>query len=255
MRAVLILSLALLIQWTGLALAATQPTPLTSDRRIQQFVYDENTVYELDVYTPFISTVQFDAGEIVESIQLGDSASWQIVRLNRGDIVSVKPLIENAFTNMTVYTDQRVYTFHLRSRRGNENSRTVYRVSFTYPSDAIQEFGSPRPRRHPSTVNSNYYVAGDSGFAPSSIYDDGVETVFVLPAGSRRPAVFRVDASGHESIVNARFEDNRLIADSVSERWTLRIGDEEICVAAGDSPAVTGTQRTAGAADHEQYTR
>jgi len=78
------------------ASAEQAPVPLPADARIKQFVYNENTVYRLDMHTNFISTVQFGKNEVVESIQVGDSASWQIIRLKRGDVISIKPLNSDA---------------------------------------------------------------------------------------------------------------------------------------------------------------
>lgn len=216
------------------AAAQTMPTPLPSDPRIRQYVYDVNTVYQLDVYTPYISTIQFGEGEIVESIQIGDSASWQIVRLNRGDVLSVKPLIEGAYSNMTVYTNRRVYTFDLRAHRGSVGSpSTTYRVTFVYPTETVTQFSdlSTRPRAYRRT---DYHVAGEARFSPTSVYDDGQQTVFTLPANAPRPAIFRVDAQGREAIVNVRHAGDDIIVDAVSDRWTLRIGDTELCVASGD---------------------
>ena len=39
---------------------------------------------------------------------------------------------------------------------------------------------------------------------------------------------------GRESIVNIRHNESASIVDRVSDRWTIRIGDQEICVAHGD---------------------
>ncbi len=231
-------SLVAAVVAAGVAAAQTMPTPLPVDPRIRQYVYDANTVYQLDVYTPYISTIQFGDGEIVESIQIGDSASWQIVRLNRGDVLSVKPLIEGAFTNMTVYTDRRVYTFDLRAHRGRVGSNQVsYRLTFVYPAETVTEFTalpiSARPNRPEN--RTDYHVAGEAPFVPTAIYDDGRQTVFTLPANAPRPAVFRVTSLGTESVVNVRHAGDDIIVDGVSDRWTLRIGDDEICVARGRS--------------------
>ena len=224
----------------GAAAAQTMPMPLPSDPRIRQYVYDVNTVYQLDVYTPYISTIQFAEGEIVESIQIGDSASWQIVRLNRGDVLSVKPLMEGAFTNMTVYTDRRLYTFDLRAHRGSLGSRyTTYRVTFVYPSETVTQFSERRmgptgPTGPTAYRRTDYHVAGEAPFAPTAVYDDGRQTVFTLPPDAPRPAIFRVDAQGRESIVNVRHAGADIIVDTVSDRWTMRIGDTELCVASGN---------------------
>lgn len=232
-RPLLALALAGLLA-AGPGLAATTPQPLAVDPRIKQFVYDENTVYQLDVHMRFITTIRFMAGEVVESIQVGDSASWQIVRLNRGDVVSVKPLIENAHTNMTVLTDRRIYTFELRAKRGRPGSAALnYVVGFSYPSETVTEFEGASFAASSAPRSYDYHVAGEAPFQPVEVYDDERQTVFRFAPNVQTPAIFRVDEQGRESVVNSRRAGDLVIVDGVSDRWTARIGDQELCIASG----------------------
>ncbi|WP_299841549.1 TrbG/VirB9 family P-type conjugative transfer protein [uncultured Jannaschia sp.] len=216
-------------------LAETQPRPYPQDSRIRWFSYDEHEVYRLDTYMRFITSIEFEPGENIESVQVGDSESWQIVRLDRGDILSVKPLIEGAYTNMTVYTNQRPYTFELRARSGQVGAPNLnYRVSFRYPGVEAQDRRAAIERAE-RPKDFNYYAAGDAtDLKPVQVYDDGRRTIFVFPENARRPGIFLVGPGGRESIVNVRHAENASIVDRVSDRWTIRIGDEEICVAHGD---------------------
>ncbi len=121
----------LIVATTSQAFAETRPRSLSSDPRIREYTFDPNTVYRLDVFMKFITSIHFAEGEQIESIQIGDSASWEVVRLSRGDVLSVKPIINGAFTNMTVLTDRRNYTFELRARIEKVGShRLNYRISF-----------------------------------------------------------------------------------------------------------------------------
>ena len=162
----ILMSIILLGTTATAALAEQRPVPLPADGRIKTFVYNENTVYRLDIHTNFISTVQFAKGEVVESIQVGDSASWQIIRLKRGDVISIKPLNQDAVTNMTVYTDRRVYSFELRAHRGTAGHRQNhnFRTTFRYPTGVISEYGSTSTSG--GNKNFDYYVAGEQPFAP-----------------------------------------------------------------------------------------
>lgn len=219
---------------TSHALAETKPTSLPSDPRIRQFTFDPNTVYRLDVFMKFITSVHFADGEQIESIQIGDSASWEVVRLSRGDVLSVKPLIMNASTNMTVLTDRRDYTFELRAKVAAVGSPKLnYRISFTYPQEQAERLArqfeiANRPK------DFNYLAAGETSLRPTLVFDDGVSTHFHWPDDLRRPAVFRVNAEGKESIVNMRSTPDGFIVDSISDRWTIRDGDAELCVAHQD---------------------
>lgn len=229
-------ALAISILLPSLGLADQRPVPLPADGRIKQFVYNENTVYRLDMHTNFISTVQFGRNEVVESIQVGDSASWQIIRLKRGDVISIKPLNNDAVTNMTIYTDRRVYSFELRAHRGRAGHRQNhnFRTTFRYPTGVISEYagaaGSKRGR------NFDYHLAGNAPFAPYEVFDNGKQTFFTFPEEGPLPAVFRVGDRGKEYIVNSRTSGRQIIVDGVHKQWTVRIGKEALCVSNG--PAV-----------------
>ena len=231
-RTLLILAI---VASAGTASAETKPSSFAEDPRIRHFSYDRHEVYRLDTYMRFITSIEFAEGENIESVQVGDSESWQIVRLDRGDILSVKPLIDGAYTNMTVYTDRRPYTFELRAQKAQAGSPNLnYRVSFRYPDEEAEarraaSARASRPRDYA------YYAAGEAtSLRPLQVFDDGQRTSFSFPEGTRRPAIFAVDASGREAIVNVQHTGTASVVDRVSERWTVRIGNEEICVAHAD---------------------
>jgi type IV secretion system protein VirB9 len=214
------------------ALAEQNPVGFKSDVRIKKYVYDENNVYNLNLYLKSVTAIQFAPGEAVQSILIGDSASWEVVKLKSGNVVSIKPVIDGALTNMTVYTDQRVYTFQLRSvgviRSGaNNGAGQSFRTTFIYPEnkavvDKYKVVDGP--------LNDDYMVSGKSNFKPLSVSDNSFQTTFVLARGSQRPAVFKVGADGKERLINSRTDGDRLIVDGISDFWVMRIGKERICV-------------------------
>lgn len=228
-----ILSLAFASTLSLSANADQLPVPLPADTRIKQFVYNENTVYRLDMHTNFISTVQFGKSEVVESIQVGDSASWQIIRLKRGDVISIKPLNSDAVTNMTVYTDRRVYSFELRAHRGKAGHRQNhnFRTTFKYPTGVVSEFGNAITSKRGR--NFDYFVAGEAEFQPIEVFDNGKQTFFTFSETGPLPAVFRVGIGGKEYIVNSRTSGRQIIVDGVHKLWTVRIGEAAICVSNG----------------------
>ena len=97
------------------ASAETQPRSIGADPRIKQYTYVKDTVYRLDVAMKIITSIEFAPGEAIDSVLMGDSESWQVIRLQSGNVLAVKPLIAGARTNMTVYTSQNTYTFELRA--------------------------------------------------------------------------------------------------------------------------------------------
>lgn len=212
--------------------AETGPRSIGADPRIKQYTYSPTTVYRLDVAMKIITSIEFAGGESIDSVLMGDSESWEVIRLQSGNVLAVKPLIAGARTNMTVYTSQRSYTFELRAVPARAGSASLnYRIDFRYPDQerakaTRQQAAAARPR------DPNYYLAGQvTAFRPVAVHDDGRTTTFVFPENAPRPAIFRVDSQGRESIVNLRETGNSVVVTGTSDRWTLRIGEEELCIA------------------------
>ncbi|CUX65881.1 putative conjugative DNA transfer protein [Agrobacterium tumefaciens str. Kerr 14] len=199
------------------------------DSRIRYLGYGPNSVYRLDINLKAVSAVEFSEGEQVESILIGDSASWEVVKLKNGRVVSIKPIIGAATTNMTVYTDRRVYTFELHSLNElpQEGALPPIRSVFTYPPE-------PKPvssvASSPERINASYVVSGRAEFRPLWVQDNGRQTSFFLPEGASRPAIFKVGPKKAEQLINSRTQGSRIVVDGVSDYWVLRIGDEVVCV-------------------------
>ena len=214
----------------GGAWAEQQPVALQSDDRIKHFVYDENNVYRLDLFLKSVTAVQFDDGEVVESIIIGDSASWEIVKLNAGNVISIKPTIDAALTNMTVYTDRRVYTFELNSagdiEAGAQAKNQSFRTVFSYPEDKTRDdslaVGGP--------VDPGYLVSGFAPFRPIAVQDDTLQTTFLLPKNAPRPVIFKVGPNREEHLINSRTRGDTVVVDGTADYWVLRIGDDAVCV-------------------------
>lgn len=213
--------------------AEQSPKAAASDRRIKRYVYDENNVYKLDLYLKSITAIQFAQGEIIESILIGDSASWEVIKLKVGNVMSVKPIIDQALTNMTVYTDRRIYTFELRTvgeiKAGMQaGARQAFRTSFVYPD----EIKTPREGAVSSfPINHEYAVSGDARFRPIAVTDNTLQTTFILPRGAPRPAIFMIGQNREEKLLNSRTDGDRIVVDGISDLWVMRIGDDTVCVA------------------------
>lgn len=203
-----------------------------ADPRIRRYAYNENSVYRLDLYLKSVTALQFSASEVVESILIGDSASWEVVKLKAGNVVSIKPTHPSVTTNMTIYTDRRVYTFELRSVgefAAGTTTAPLFRTIFTYPDDV-----KPKPKSEdsfrPDRLRADYMFSGKANFRPRWVQDNGRQTMFFLPDGAPRPAVFKVGAGNKEHLINSRTKGNQIIVDGTSDYWILRIGDQFVCV-------------------------
>lgn len=104
-----------------------------------------------------MTAIEFAPGEAIDSVLMGDSESWQVTRLQNGHVLAVKPLIEGARTNMTVYTSQNTYTFELRAVGVPAGSASLnYRIGFRYPErerakTACRQVEQARPRIRTTT--------------------------------------------------------------------------------------------------------
>ncbi|WFU07293.1 TrbG/VirB9 family P-type conjugative transfer protein (plasmid) [Rhizobium sp. CB3171] len=202
------------------------------DPRIRRFAYNENNVYRLDLYLKSVTALQFSESEEVESILIGDSASWEVVKLKAGNVVSVKPMLPSATTNMTIYTNSRVYTFELHSIgefSGGANAAPLFRSIFTYAGDEKPKQNSDASLRRDG-LRADYLFSGDAAFRPRWVQDDGRQTMFFLPQGAPRPAIFKVGPANKEQLINSRTNGNEIIADGTSDYWILRIGNESVCI-------------------------
>ena len=229
----------------GVALAEQSPAGFQEDERIKRYVYDENNVYELSLHMKSVTTVHFEENEIVKTILVGDSASWEIVKLGIGNVISVKPIIDAGHTNMTVMTNKRLYTFEMQTLGEIEKETTsaqTFRTMFTYPSEEVEPVSKEKaaemdPRRAVGgPISSDYLVAGEGSFKPISVSDNRLQTTFKLPQGAERPAIFKVGNDRQEKLVNSRNDGDTIVVDGTSDYWVLRIGDEFICV--GRSSAI-----------------
>lgn len=229
MLKILMISLTMSVSTACSAWAAPPTSTMPVDPRIRHYAYNENAVYRLDLYLKSVTALQFGAGEEVQSILIGDSASWEVVKLKSGNVVSIKPIVAAADTNMTIYTDKRVYSFDLHSAgEAAPGAPSVFRSVFTYPV-------ARKPRVTPvsdaaTVVNSNYLVSGEGAFRPKWVQDNGRQTTFFLAKNAPRPAVFKVGADRKEELINSRTSGDRIIVDGISNFWVMRIGDQMVCI-------------------------
>lgn len=236
------------------ALAERAARPGTADARIKSYTYHENDVYYLKGHYGFTMVIEFSPKEKVDSISIGDSEAWQVIPGSRKNMIYIKPLEQNAETNMTVLTSKRIYTFELAAdKAATPKSRDLtFRVKFRYPEEETLElasFGSkPAGKYNPldgadaSAWNFDYSYAGDRGLRPKRVFDDGTFTYFEFSKPGVTPAIFSVDNEGNESLVNFNVEGSYIIVNSTGRQFTLRDGDTTTCIFNDGYPKEKGKQ-------------
>ncbi len=214
-------ALALLAALAALAPATlagqVRPRPTGGDPRVQSVQFQPDQVISLEVAPGYQLMLEFAPDERIESVAVGDSAAWQVTPNRSGDRVFVKAL-QALPSNLTVVTSARLYAFDLNPLFG-PSAEMAYVVRFTYPG---AESESAAPDQGPA-VEGRYRLSGARALRPSRISDDGQHTYIEWPRDRTLPAVYALDESGRESLVNGMMREDLFVIDAVVRRLVFRI--------------------------------
>lgn len=220
------------------SLASTEPRDGQMDARIKTFDYNDNAVYRFKGHYGFSTVIEFSPRETIDSVSIGDSEAWQIVPSNKSNILFIKPILENAYTNMTVLTSHRIYSFEMSAGKAasHKSDELVFRVKFNYPDEKKKhEFAEkkeydPFEGKDNDDFNFRYSYAGSNRLKPVRAFDDGKFTYLRFKNFTSMPAVFAVDEDGKESLVNFTMKDEYMVISSIGAQFTLRDGDIATCI-------------------------
>lgn len=217
--------------------AAQTPRAGSLDSRVTSVVYQPNNVVKISATYGISTMIIFDEDEKFETISLGDTESWQVAPTEKGNILFVKPTAKNVVTNMNVVTTKRIYFLELHDY-APEAGKKVFGVRFIYPEkdlnaamrkEAEYRAANPNiPKIDKANVNIDYSFTGDTKLKPSMVFDDGKKTFFKFTG--RTPAIFAVNSDFSETLRNIRKEGEYLVVDGTATQYTLRDGDQWICI-------------------------
>jgi len=229
------------IPYTSSALVTAES--YSGDSRIKVIRYNPYEVFKYKGYVLYQTLVQFEEDESIQTISIGDSETWKIVP--SGNRLFIKPLSQDADTNMAVVTDKRVYNFELSADSADSpnDGEIIFALHFDYSEDEIStdtEFKIQKRKKkeeipdltlEPHRYNQNYSISGAQTISPIRIFDDGEFTYFEFAnRNAIVPAFFMVDSYGEESIINYRTLGNYIVVERVTSQFTLRNGKEVACV-------------------------
>jgi type IV secretion system protein VirB9 len=224
----------------ALAIRESRPTPI--DSRIRVMVYNPNDVFKFTGYYGYQASIELGKSEEIVSISMGDTTSWQVVpATNR---IFIKPMEQNATTNMTLITNKRTYFFELYAEETQDirDPGMVFNVKFLYPDETEEDYmqnsssasDSGPDLNHPEKFNFNYTISGNEEIAPIKIFDDGEFTYLQFREKNNEiPAIFAVDEDLRESMVNFHLDpndNNLVIVEQVFQKLTLRAGKKIVCI-------------------------
>jgi type IV secretory pathway VirB9-like protein len=228
------------------------------DANVAVFKYAAQNAYKVRLRTAIETLFVLPAGEKIVSYSIGDSLVFQykpIITKNYAthNLFTVRPLAAGADTNLIVVgASGRIYKFYLRS----DNHESAFLPHFTIyvsldgsipelgslkvdetiigePQNGIVHFVSGKVNLSEANFAYVSLKGGDSKLTPSAIFDDGRFTYFYFKRKSGEPrnlpVVHRV-ADGYDTPVNSRVEGDYLIAETISDRWTLRSGEAHLCI-------------------------
>lgn len=239
-----ILCLILLINinfllWFSQAQAIVTARPIGNESRIKIITYIPNSVILFVGHYTYHSIIEFSPDEEIKTITMGTPTSWQIYP--DGNRIFIKPIAEDATTNMTVITSKRMYFFEMHAEYADSiNDRNIaFITKFMYPDTqgmnnptaTMQNFIPPDLSK-PDQYNFNYKISGKARkIEPILIFDDGEFTYFKFRnINSELPAFFAVGQNGDESVINYRIFAGYVVIERVSDKFTLRSGKDTICV-------------------------
>jgi type IV secretion system protein VirB9 len=195
----------------------------TADARISDVPYASDSVYPLSIAPGLASVVEFESGEAIESVVVGDASNWNVDLTASADRLVVKPLAGANSTNMIVITTKRTYAFVL-SAYGEGN---VFLTRFSYPDG--EKF-----------AGAAYKYSGDRSIFPRLMSDNGKFTTIYWDRGAEIPAIFVIDNAGNESAAEFRATGQGVVLEGVHARIVFRLGQEKAIAQRGGG---TGRRR------------
>lgn len=196
-----------------------------------------------------VCDIALQAGELVNSIHLGDTARWTVEPAITGSGATetqhliVKPMDVGLETSLIVTTNRRTYHLRLRSHR----TEYMPQVAFTYPEEALAKWDAVRAREvrereartlphtgeYLGDLSFDYEVSGATRWKPVRVYNDGRKTIIEMPAAmaqTEAPTLLVVRRDGglftddETVMVNYRVHGDRYIVDTIFDKAILIAG-------------------------------
>ena len=201
------------------------------DPRIRIIDYNPDEIFSVTGHTGYQMTIEFEPGEKIETVGIGDSSGWQVTPNGSAKLLFLKPMAVVPVTNMTLVTNKRHYNLELSSRNGARERKDAitYVLRFRLPASP-PVLVSADPTEHPLTPvpeaqwNRNYRFEGSTALVPEEIFDDGRYTFIRFAEDLENPAIFTVTGAEDENLVNSNLRGKYVMIDRVAGQIVLRHG-------------------------------
>ena len=197
-----------------------------------------------------ITDIQFQMGEMIKDVQLGDTTRWMTSPSISGDgknqisHLLVKTTDVGLETTLFVSTNKRTYHMNLFSRK-YEYMPIVgfkYRDEINKKWDAYtNHFKEEKKRQQASkrfkmtsalsknidSLDFEYTITGETSWKPLRVYNDGIKTYIQMPNNMKyqeAPIFMVLDKGDNNQLVNYRLKENNYIVDKLFKKGMLIIG-------------------------------
>jgi type IV secretion system protein VirB9 len=201
------------------------------DPRIRVIDFDPDQIYSVTGHTGYQMTIEFEPGEKIETVGIGDSSGWQVTPNGNATLLFLKPMGVLADTNMSLVTNKRRYNLELSSRSGTKVNKNaiIHVLRFRLPvSPPVLTSALPNENlitQIPQDMwNRNYRFEGSKELVPEEVFDDGRYTFIRFAENLETPAIFAVSGAEDENLVNSNLRGKYVMIDRVSSQIVLRHG-------------------------------
>jgi type IV secretion system protein VirB9 len=201
--------------WAQLGSAAPGDDP-----RIKTVEYSQGGLIPISTSPETTQTVLFAPGERIQSVIVSDSSAYQVAVSGAGDSLTLKANGISALAVLSVRTDQRGYELELVPGAA---TATAPIIRFGYGAAATTPRAPQavvRPVQVPGFV---WRVGGAKALRPLAVRDDGAKIYIEWRSDQSMPAVFAIDPTGREEMVDSYVRDGMLTIDHMHRALIFRI--------------------------------
>jgi len=197
-----------------------------------------------------ITDIQFQEGEEIKDVQLGDTMRWMIspsISGERNKEIShllIKTTDVGLETTLFVSTNRRTYHINLFSRK-YEYMPIVgfkYRDEINKKWDVYNDYFKKEKKvreeskilkittslsKNIESLDFEYTITGETEWKPIRVYNDGVKTYIQMPNKMKyqeAPIFMVLDRGDNNQLVNYRLKENNYIVDKLFKKGILIIG-------------------------------
>ena len=219
----------------GFAVTAPAFLPTATSAQVTSNIryvdYSPDAIIRLTGHTGYQMMLEFEPGEKIETVGIGDSSGWQVTPNGAGTIMFLKPIGLPPTTNLSIITNHRRYNLELVAKSGLRvpQSQITYSVRFRYPQKVQAAEDTTPPvliATPPESWNRAYSYDGARANVPEQVFDDGKSTYFRFASGSSAPAIFSITPDAGESIVNFSVRGPYTVVEQIAPQFVLRQGKE-----------------------------